>query len=175
MEVVVTVAMTYMHLSYLGELRRVHTDGRGWPEKFGPRFAGTSIGQWVDEDGDGRYDALLIETRGMRGPRNFEATGIPLHKDNQTVVKERIALDKTNPNVLLDEITVIDHALTRPWTITRKYRRERNAVWIEHNCEQSLQVFIGQETYFLSADGLLMPTGKDQRPPDLRRFEQAGR
>ena len=26
----------------------------------------------------------------MKGPRTFEGTGLPLHKDNQTVVKERI-------------------------------------------------------------------------------------
>ena len=60
-----------------------------------PQFLGYSIGQWVDEDGDGRYDTLVVETRGMKGPRAFEATGIPLHVDNQTIVKERIYLDKT--------------------------------------------------------------------------------
>jgi hypothetical protein len=46
-------------------------------------------------------------------------TGIPLHEDNQTVIRERIYLDKFNPNVLHDEITTLDHALTRPWTITK--------------------------------------------------------
>ena len=30
----------------------------------------------------------------------------------------------------------------------------------------------GEENYFLSADGLLMPAKKDQAPPDLRYFEQ---
>ncbi len=65
-----------------------------------PTFAGYSIGTWEDSDGDGRYDTLNVETRHIRGPRIFEASGIPLHKDNQTVVKERIALDKNNPNVL---------------------------------------------------------------------------
>jgi hypothetical protein len=33
-------------------------------------------------------------------------------------------------------------------------------------------VVIGKEDYFLSADGLLMPVRKDQKPPDLRRFDQ---
>src|SRR5882757_2135875 len=145
MEVIVTPDVTYLHLSYLNSFRRVHTDGRGWPERSEPTLVGYSIGRWVDEDGDGRYDALLVETRNMRGPRNFEASGIPLHKDNQTVIKERIALDKADQNVLLDEITVIDNALTRPWTVLRKYRRERNAVWIEHNCAESQQVYIGNE------------------------------
>jgi hypothetical protein len=32
-------------------------------------------------------------------------------------------------------------------------------------------VKIGKEQYFLGADGLLMPTRKDQPPPDLRKFK----
>jgi hypothetical protein len=30
---------------------------------------------------------------------------------------------------------------------------------------------VGKEAYFLSADGYLMPTRKDQAPPDLRYFK----
>jgi len=33
-------------------------------------------------------------------------------------------------------------------------------------------VFLGKESYFLSADHELMPTRKDQPPPDLRNFRQ---
>jgi hypothetical protein len=33
-------------------------------------------------------------------------------------------------------------------------------------------VEIGKEGYFLSAEGLLMPTKKDQPPPDLRYFKE---
>jgi hypothetical protein len=33
-------------------------------------------------------------------------------------------------------------------------------------------VQVGNEAYYLSADGLLMPAKKDQRPPDLRYFNQ---
>jgi hypothetical protein len=32
-------------------------------------------------------------------------------------------------------------------------------------------VKIGKEQYFLGADGFLMPTRKDQPPPDLRKFK----
>jgi hypothetical protein len=32
-------------------------------------FEGYSIGKWVDEDGDGRYDVLEVETRALKGPR----------------------------------------------------------------------------------------------------------
>jgi hypothetical protein len=33
-------------------------------------------------------------------------------------------------------------------------------------------VQIGKESYYLSADGLLMPTRKDQPPPDLKYFKR---
>jgi hypothetical protein len=47
-------------------------------------------------------------------------------------------------------------------------------LWVEDNCpENNNHVVVGKENYFLSADGLLMPTKKSQRPPDLRYFEQA--
>jgi hypothetical protein len=172
-EVIVTPAVTYIQASYFNEFRRIYTDGRDWPKRLEPAFVGYSIGQWEDTDGDGHYDTLMVETRGMKGPRVFDASGIPVHEDNETVVKERIALDKSNANVLVDEITTIDHALTRPWTITRQYQRARTANWVEYVCTEDNQyIFIGKETYIMSADGYLMPTKKDQPPPDLRYFSR---
>jgi hypothetical protein len=40
-------------------------------------------------------------------------------------------------------------------------------------CGGNNQVVIGEENYFYSGDGLLMPTKNDQAPPDLRYFEQS--
>jgi hypothetical protein len=74
-----------------------------------PQFSGYSVGHWLDEDGDGRYDTLIVETRGIKGPRTFEMTGIPLHQGNQTIVTERIYLDKVDSNLLHNEITTIDN------------------------------------------------------------------
>jgi hypothetical protein len=174
MEVVVAPEITYVLMEYLNPLRRIYTDGRDFPDTIEPTFAGYSIGRWEDTDGDDRYDTLVVETRGLKGPRIYEATGIPFHADNETVVMERIALDKNDPNVMLNEITTVDHALTRPWTITRKYRRERKAMWLEFNCaENNPQIAIGGETYNIGADGNLMPTRKGQQPPDLKHFGTA--
>jgi hypothetical protein len=172
MEFVVTPATTFM-LFENAMPRRIYTDGRTWPKNVEPAFVGYSIGKWLDEDGDGRYDVLEIETRNLKGPRAFEASGLPLHRDNQTVVKERIYLNKANKNILFDEITTIDNALTGPWTVTKSYRREYNPFWYENNCtENNPHIFIGREGYFVSADGYLMPVKKDQPPPNLKYFKR---
>ena len=70
------------------------------------------------------------------------------------------------------EMTTIDNALTRPWTITKNFRRDRDIRWTENNCtEGNMHVVVGNENYFLSGDGHLMPARKDQPPPDLRYFK----
>jgi hypothetical protein len=174
MEIVVKANVTYIMIEYFNMLRRVYTDGRGWPKNAEPSFMGYSIGKWVDDDGDGRYDALEIETRNLKGPRVFEPSGIPLHADDETVVQERIYLDKNDPNVLHDKITTIDHALTRPWIVDKTYVRDRNPVWVEFECaERNDHVHIGNEAYMLSADGMLMPAKKGQPAPDLKYFKPA--
>jgi hypothetical protein len=167
--------MTYIVQEHFGELRRVHTDDRSWPQNVKSTFAGYSIGRWIDEDGDGRYDALRIETRDIGGPRTFDHTGLPLHEDGRTIVKEYIRLDPGNPDILRNEITTIDNALTRPWTVSRSYGRKREAKWFEHPCENaySQHLYLGGEAYFFSADGRLMPGRKDQPAPDLRYFDQS--
>ena len=173
-ELIITAKATYVRVDHLSEFRRILTDGRAWPAEITPTFTGYSIGQWIDEDGDGRYDVLEVETRGLKGPHAYDATGIPFHSDNQAVIRERLYLDKSNPDILRDEVTVIDHALTRPWTVMRTYYRDRTASWYEHVCaEDNHHVVIGKESYFLSADGKLMPTRKGQPPPDLKYFNQA--
>jgi len=171
MEIIITPAITYVSIAFLRERRRIYTDGRDWPKTITPSFAGYSLGRWIDQDGGGRYDTLEVETRGMTGPRLFEGSGLPLHRDNRTIVKERIHLDEKKPDVLVDEITTLDHALTRPWTVTRTYSRNRDPIWLEDVCERDNNyLFIGKDTFFLSPDGLLMPTRSGQPPPDLRNF-----
>jgi CheY-like chemotaxis protein len=48
---------------------------------------------------------LQVETRGpFKGPRAYDASGLPLHFDNQSVFMERILLDRADPNILHDPI-----------------------------------------------------------------------
>jgi hypothetical protein len=180
LEFVVTPEITYVMMERDHDhFRHIYTDGRDFPPnmKDNPLFLGYSIGQWRDEAGTGRYDTLVVETRGLKGPRVFDATGIPLHEDNETIIKERIYIEKGNPNLLHEEITTIDHALTRPWTVSKVLRRgvSDKPIWFGHSVcgEGNAHVAIGKEVYYLGADNVLMPAKKDQPPPDLRYFKQS--
>ncbi len=178
MEVIVTPEATYILISHVNDsYRRIYTDGRDFPdpEAAVPMFSGYSLGKWLDEDGDGKYDVLEVETRYIRAPHTYDAQGIPFHDDNQAVIKERIYLDKADKNLLHDDITSYDHALTQPWTKNRTYKRNANPkpLWREEACAaDNSMVKIGDDAYFLSSDGLLMPVRKDQSPPDTRYFKK---
>ena len=177
LEFVVTPETTYILIGGAEHFRRIFTDGRDWPKDNEPTYAGYSIGKWIDTDGDGIYDTLEVETRGpFKGPRAYDATGLPLAFDNQSTFMERIHRDKADQSILHDEITVFDHALTRPWTVDKKYVLNPNPrpVWSENYCTESpTMIAIGGESYFLSGDRVLMPVRKNQPPPDLRYFKPA--
>ncbi|HLH98166.1 MAG TPA: hypothetical protein VKW08_23920 [Xanthobacteraceae bacterium] len=176
LEFVITSDTTYILIDHILDDRRIYTDGRSWPAELEPSRLGYSIGHWVDSKDDGHFDVLEVETRGFRGPRIFDDSGLPLHEDNETVVKERIFLDAADRDVAHDEVTVYDHALTRPWTVMKSYRRDSSPhpVWTEGHCENSNHVMIDGRPYMLSPDGYLIPAVNDEPPPDLRYFKKAG-
>src|SRR6516225_5957944 len=119
-EYIITPHTTYILIGENDHYRRIFTDGRDWPTDIEPTYQGYSIVKWIDEDGDGVFDVLEVETRGpFKGPRAYDASGLPLHFDNQSTFKERFRLDKDDPKILHDEITVFDHALTRPWSVDK--------------------------------------------------------
>jgi hypothetical protein len=176
MEIVVLPETTYIRIDHTHQShRRIYTDGRAWPKDFLPSFRGYSIGTWIDTDGDGKFDVLEVETRFLKSPRALDPAGMPTHADGNSIVKERIYFDKAIPEFLHDEITLIDNAFTRPWTVLKTYRRvtEEHPDWPEDSCDSEGIILIGKETYFRSGDGTLMPTRKDQPPPNLKYFPQS--
>jgi hypothetical protein len=179
MEIVITPTTTYILMSHNNDqIRRIYTDGRSWPDdgEYEPTYAGYSIGKWVDQDGDGRYGALEVETRFLKDVRAYDVNGYPFADDGKTVIKERFYLDKSDPNTLYDEITVIDSALTRPYTKLMKALRTANPhpIWFSEVCQEgNLWIKIGDEAYYISVDGKLMPSKKGQPPPDLKYFGRA--
>jgi hypothetical protein len=176
-QIVVLPEITYMLIDDGNDsFRRVFTDGRSFPADAEPAFTGYSIGKWIDTTGTGRYDTLEVETRNFNGPRVYDNTGLKLHPDNQSVIRERIYLDKNDPSSLHDQIVIEDHALTHPWTVLKTYKRNADPKHVvrEDVCvENNPHVAIGGDSYMLSADGYLMPVKKGQKPPDLRHFDQA--
>jgi hypothetical protein len=177
-EFVITPNTTHMLMEHIHDSRRVFTDGRPWPKDIDPTFAGYSIGKWIDEGNTGRYSVMEIETRGFKGPRTYDNSGMALHADNESIIYERIFQDKANPDRINDQITTVDHALTRPWSATKIYRRAQydHPVWHESVCaENNPHVEIAGQGYMLSSDGFLMPAKKDQPPPDLKYFKKTGK
>src|SRR5258708_21791852 len=167
MEIIVMPEVTHMLMGFLNEVRRIFTDGRGWSEDLEPSIAGHSVGQWIDTAGSGRYDLLQVETRGFKGLRTLDSIAIPLHADNQSIIKERITSDKADRDILHDEITVIDHAFTRPWTVMKDYRRSQEARprWRDSAClEENQHVRICGDGSMVEPAALLLAAEQDTAP-----------
>ena len=172
LEFVISPAVTHIlfeRMNYQG--RRIYTDGRQWPKNLEAISTGYSIGQWLDTDGDGRFDTLAIETRSIRGPKTWDQSGMPMADDDATIVMERLYLDKNDRNILHNEMTTIDNSLTRPWSAITDYHRNPTVLWREDACLANPYVTIEKQVYMLSADGRLMPLKKNQPPPDLSYFK----
>ena len=119
MEIAVTPGRIYMFgESDSNRLRRIYTDGRPHPEDPDLTFHGHSIGHWEG-------DTLVVDTVGIK-PQVWlavgESIGVPNNGDMHVV--ERIRL--TGPDTLADTLTIsAPHVLTKPWTTTRVFTRER--------------------------------------------------
>lgn len=115
MEIIQNEIQVNIFAEWNEQTRRIWIDGRPHPEgaEDDHTFYGHSIGHWEG-------DVLVVDTVGLRGDTNLEASGLP-HSD-QLRVRERIWLE--NDNLLKDEITLIDpKAYTKPWTVTKRFNR----------------------------------------------------
>ena len=104
-----------------------------------PASLGYSIGKWLDEKGDGRFDVLEVETRGIQ--RSAARSIQPACRSTRTTRRSSRSASistQTIPDILRDDITTIDHALTRPWSVTKTYTRDpgRKPVWRELICAE---------------------------------------
>ena len=164
-EMVITEQTSYILADWDSAVRRIFTDGRDWPDYMLPEFNGYSIGQWHDEDGDGVYDMLSVETRAIKGPRSFDSTAVVLHDNNETVVLEEFR--RIDESTLENTITTIDDALSGPWTVQRTYSHEsfsEDVLWVEYVCaEKHRLINLGVDWYFLNKEeGTLDPTREGQ-------------
>ena len=172
MELVVTPKATYM-LSEYNEPRRIFTDGRALAQ--GDRG---DLQRLLDRQVDRRRPARAASTcsrsRAAASRVRAPTRAAAFRCTRTTRASSRSASISTRPTRISMhiEVTTIDHALTRPWTVSRPYRREANPIWMSVDCsEDNHHVWVGKDSFFVSADGYLMPTKKDQAPPDLRYFK----
>jgi len=112
------------------QVRRIFTDGRKHPpeDDLDASFNGHSIGHWEGQ-------TLVVDTIGIRGDTSFDAS--PLTHSDQMTIQERIRL--TDPKTIEDVITVTDPgAFTKPWVVTRHYRRAApDQQILEYICEEN--------------------------------------
>ena len=113
-EVIMLPSQVRMTWYWFNATRRIYTDGRGHPtgDDLVPGFMGHSIGKWEG-------DTLVVDTIGMN-PGIYDRSGAP-HSD-QLHLTERIRM--IAPGVLEAQMTMVDPVmLTRPWKVTRTFRR----------------------------------------------------
>jgi hypothetical protein len=169
MEFLFTPSVTYiLYEDVTAHTRRIYTDGRDFPKNSEPTFAGYSIGRWIDSDGKGRFDTLEVETRNIRGPRQWDQTGLPTADDNEAVIKERLFLDKAT-RTSCDEMTTTDTPVAA-WTAMKNWRHSQN-ITRERTTDRGQHHVTINWRCFLSSEGP-MPQKKDQ-PPGPASF-QAG-
>ena len=134
MEILMNPRQVTIIAEWSSQVRRIFTDGRGHPaaDDLDPTYNGHSIGHW---EGKGPKAVLVVDTVGIRGDTNFDASGIE-HSD-QIHVTER--LRQIAPDRLQDEITVIDpKAFVHPWVVTKTYKRGAPDLQImEYICEEN--------------------------------------
>ena len=160
MEIVILPKTTYVLTDYTVS-RRIFTDGRDWPAEMDQNFNGLSIGRWTEPDGDGRYTALVAETRGFKGPRTYEASGILLHADNQSVLGE-VQSDKADKSILLDEITTIDNAFDPPLTVIKNTPcRGGCPLWHFNDCARTI-ITSGSARRLFPHRGRLSDAGQEE-------------
>jgi hypothetical protein len=107
------------------EVRRIHLDGRGYPEDLPPRSMGYSLGHW---DGS----TLVVETEKLTAGF-VDLNGQPLSENARVV--ERMSLSDDG-QTMRSELTLYDpESYNRPITRFRAWRKTPETVILEYDCD----------------------------------------
>jgi hypothetical protein len=151
-EFAVTPEMVWIVVENGGQVRRIYTDGRDHPEgdDLFPTYTGHSVGHWEG-------DTLVVDTVGLRDDMIVDRTGLTLSAKAHLV--ERIRMVEGN---LIEDKFVIDDAdaLTRPWTVTRLFRRQpKGSMLFDYACAENNRNPV-------DATGKTRAVGPDGKPID---------
>jgi hypothetical protein len=97
------------------QARRIYSDGRKQlvGDDLFPTYTGNEIGRWEG-------DTLVVSTVGLNDTNFMDRTGALLSGDAKVTERIRMA----GPNTMQDTFTIEDKtALTKPWVVTRTWRR----------------------------------------------------
>lgn len=127
LEIIQTPGQVTLVAEWMGQVRRIFTDGRPHPADPDPTFNGHSIGQWEGQ-------VLVIDTVGLKGGGILDDHGAPLGE----VLHVTERLYQAGPDTLKDEFTILNEdAMTRPYTATKTFRRNRDIQMMEYVCEEN--------------------------------------
>lgn len=108
----------------LGDVRRIFTDDRSFPEDPIPSWLGYSVGAWEG-------DALLVETIAMTEESILSDDGLP-HSASMRVEERFELVERDGQMLLKDDITVHDSEFySEPLTATRYFVRSPYSVMSE--------------------------------------------
>jgi len=162
-EFVVTPKQTWILTENGPNVLRVYTDGRGHlsEEDIWPTYTGDSVGHWEG-------DTLVFTTIGLKGEDGtiVDRTGALLSDQMRVLTRLRKREDRMMEAV----ITIADPvALTRPWTVTKTYRRLEGDVRIkDYACAENNRNPVDPAT------GRTLTLGPDGKPIDADYREKAG-
>lgn len=115
MEILMTPGQVTIITEWMGQIRRVFTDGRPHPEDPDITYVGHSTGHWDK-------DTLVIDTVAMKGDTMLDQTGMKHSPDIHVIERMRLI----DPQTLENQLTLEDPvAFTRPWTVTRIFKRAK--------------------------------------------------
>jgi len=116
-----------------------------------------SIGQWLDTDGDGRYDTLEAETRNLKARAPTRRPDFRCTRTTRRRQGAHRARTKSNPDILVNEITTSTRA-TAPGRLNQEVSpRAHTSSGSRTSAPKQCARRHRQGEYMLSADGLLMP------------------
>ncbi len=127
-DIIVQPKRVVMLFEPLSQRRIINTDGRphSKPDDLDPTFSGESIGHWEG-------DTLVADTTAIRQDVAFDVSVAP-HSDALHII-ERI---RRVGDMLEDQFTVEDpKAFTKPWLVTRLYKRHSGLELKEFVCENA--------------------------------------
>ena len=154
-EFVVTPKQTWILTENGPNVARIYTDGRPHlsEEDIWPTYTGDSVGHWEG-------DTLVFTTIGLKGEDGtiVDRTGAVLSSEMRTSTRLR----KREDGMMEAVVTIEDPvALTRPWTVTKTYRRLEGDVRImDYACAENNRNPVDPAT------GRTLTLGADGKPID---------